>query len=220
MRLFAVAVLAGVVASLAAAAPLRAQDETSMLLAKLAAADPGLQTYRADVAFDVGLKTFPYLRRTLHGNAYFKRPARMEVVFTDLPSYARGFSNLYVGLGTPSDWSKKFVIGSAQDRTDGHAVTYLVLTPRSADHRLREVDVYLDAASALPGRIVWRYRGGAIDLRQRFAQVEGHELIVEQDTDIRMPPVHAYAKSRISNYAINVDVQDSIFTKKPDPATP
>ena len=220
MRPLVVAVLAGVFASLAAAAPLRAQDETSMLLAKLAAADPGLQTYRADVAFDVGLKTFPYLRRTVHGNAYFKRPARMEVVFTDLPSYARGFSNLYVGLGTPADWEKKFVIGSAQERTAGGSITYLVLTPRNADHRLREVDVYVDAASALPGRIVWRYRGGHIELRQRFAQVEGHELIVAQDTDIRMPPVYAFVNSRISNYALNVDVQDSVFTKKPDPATP
>ncbi len=110
-----------------------------MLLAKISAADPGLQTYRADVAFDVGLKTFPYLHRTLHGSAYFKRPARMEVVFSDLPSYARGFSNVYVGLGTPSEWEKKFVIASAQERTDGHAVTYLVLTPRGDDHRLREV---------------------------------------------------------------------------------
>jgi len=220
VRFLAVAVLVGVVASLAAAAPLRAQDETSMLLAKISAADPGLQTYRADVAFDVGLKTFPWLRRTLHGNAYFKRPARMEVVFNDLPSYARGFSNLYVGLGTPSDWAKKFVIASAEDRTDGQAVTYLVLTPRGEDHRLREVDVYVDATSALPERIVWNYRHGRIDLHQQFAQVEGHALVVAQDTDIRMPPVHAYVKSRISNYALNVDVQDSVFTKKPDPATP
>jgi hypothetical protein len=219
VRLLAVAVIAGVVASLAAAAPLHAQDETSMLLTRLAGANPGLQTYRADVAFDVGLKTFPYLRRTLHGNAYFKRPARMEVVFTDLPSYARGFSNLYVGLGTPSDWEKKFDIGSAQESIDGHAVTYLVLTPRGRDHRLREVDVYVDAISALPWRIVWRYRNGHIDLHQRFAQVEGHALIVAQDTDIRMPPVHAYVNSRISNYAVNVDVQDSVFTKKPDPPT-
>lgn len=219
MRLLAVAVIAGVVASLAAAAPLHAQDETSVLLTRLAGANPGLQTYRADVAFDVGLKTFPYLRRTLHGNAYFKRPARMEVVFTDLPSYARGFSNLYVGLGTPSDWEKKFVIGSAQETIDGHAVTYLVLTPRGRDHRLREVDVYVDAISALPVRIVWCYRNGHIDLRQRFEQVEGHALIVAQDTDIRMPPVHAYVNSRISNYAVNVDVQDSVFTKKPDPPT-
>lgn len=220
VRRLAVALLFIVAASLFAAAPLHAQDETAALLAKLAAADPDLRTYRADVAFDVGLRTFPFLRKSLHGSAYFKRPARMEVVLADLPAYARGFSNLYVGLGTPSDWQKKFIISSAQDLTDGRAVSYLVLTPRAPDRRLREVDVYVDAAAALPGRIVWRYRDGRIELRQRFAHVDGHDLVVAQDTDIRLPAVHAYVNSRISNYALNVDVEDSVFTKKPDPAAP
>src|ERR1700676_850857 len=87
-----------------AAAPLRAQDASgevrsaNLMLARLAAADPDLQTYRADVAFELGLRTVPYLRKTVHGNAYFQRPARMELVFSDLPSYARSWSNLYVGL--------------------------------------------------------------------------------------------------------------------------
>ena len=46
-------------------------------------------------------------------------PARMELVFTDLPPIARGFRNLYVGLGTPSDWARKFAISSARERLDG-----------------------------------------------------------------------------------------------------
>ena len=217
MRRFLVAVFLVAAAPLVAASPLRAQDETAALVAKLAAADPDLRTYRADVAFDVGLHTFPFLRKTLHGNAYFKRPARMELVFSDLPAYARGFSNLYVGLGTPADWEKKFVISAAQEQNDGRAVNYLVLTPRTADHRLREVDVYVDQNASLPGRIVWRYRDGRIELKQRFARVDGHDLVVAQDTDIRLPAVHAYVNSRISNYALNVDVSDAVFTKKTEP---
>ena len=214
MRRFSVAFFCVLGAILAAAAPLRAEDQTSVLLARLAAVDPDLRTYRADVAFDVGLRTFPFLRKTVHGNAYFKRPARMEIVFTDLPSYARSFSNLYVGLGTPADWEKKFVISSADGQADGRAVTYLVLTPRKPDRRLREVDVYVDPVATLPGRIVWRYRDGSIELRQRFSRVDGHDLVVAQDTDIRLPAVHAYVNSRISNYALNVDVEDAVFTKK------
>ena len=220
LRRFSVALVLVVAASLASAAPLRAEDPATELLARLAAVDPDLRTYRADVAFDVGLKTFPFLRKTVHGNAYFKRPARMEVVLIDLPSYARGFSNLYVGLGTPSDWEKKFVITSAVDATDGRSVTYLVLTPRKADRRLREVDVYVDPVATLPGRIVWRYRDGRIELHQRFSRVDGHELVVAQDTDIRLPAVHAFVNSRISNYALNVEIEDSVFTKKPDGQTP
>lgn len=195
-------------ASLCAGAPLRAQDETGALLTKLASADPDLRTYRADVAFDVGLHTFPYLRKTLHGNAYFKRPARMELVFSDLPPVARAWSNLYVGLGTPADWEKKFAIAAAGD-------AHLVLTPLSGDRRLRDVDVYVDRAAALPERIVWNYRDGRIEMRQRFGRVDGHELVVAQDADIKLPAVHAYVNARITNYALNVDVDDKVFTPKP-----
>jgi hypothetical protein len=218
VRRILVAVFLLAATMLFAASPLRAQDETAALLAKVAAADPDLRTYRADVAFEVGLHTFPFLHKSLHGNAYFKRPARMELVFSDLPGYARGFSNLYVGLGTPSDWEKKFAISSAQEQSAGRSVTYLVLTPRVADRRLREVDVYVDPSSSLPGRIVWRYRDGRIDLKQRFAQVEGHDLVVAQDTDIRLPAVHAYVTSRITNYALNVEFSDAVFTKKTETA--
>jgi len=213
MRRLLVAVLMMLLASLGAAAPLRAQDEAAAILTTLAGADPDLRTYRADVAFDVGLRTFPYLRKTLHGNAYFKRPARMELVFTDLPPIARAWSNLYVGLGTPSDWEKKFTITSAGDASGSHE-RHLVLTPRVPDRRLRDVEVYVDHAAALPERIVWRYRDGRIDMLQRFARVDGHDLIVAQDADIRLPAVHAYIHTRISNYALNVDVDDSVFTPK------
>ena len=206
-----------VFAALGVAAPLRAQDETSALLASLANVDPDLQTYRADVAFDVGLHSFPYLRRTLHGNAYFKRPARMEVVFRDLPSFARGWSKLYVGLGTPSDWERKFTIGSAADPSTAEHAAYLVLTPRIADRRLREVDVFVDRSIGLPERIVWRYRDGQIDMHQLFGRVDGHDLIVAQNADIPLPAVHAFVHTHISNYAINVDVDDALFTKKPEP---
>jgi len=208
-----VAVVVLVAASWFAAVPSRTGEGAAPLLARLAAVDPGLQTYKADVAFDVGLHSFPYLRKTVHGNAYFKRPARMEIVFTDLPAIARSFSNLYVGLGTPSDWEKKFEIGVAAEQSDGHAVDYLVLTPRKPDHRLREVDVYVDPAVALPSRIVWRYCDGRIEMHQRFGRVDGHDLVVAQEADIRLPAVHAYVNARITNYAINVDVDEHVFTK-------
>jgi hypothetical protein len=184
----------------------------AVLLARLAAADPDLRTYRADVAFELGLRTFPYLRKTVHGNAYFKRPARMELVFTDLPPYARSFSNLYVGLGTPSDWEKKFTITAADDPATREP--YLVLTPRVTERRLREVDVYVDQAVPLPERIVWQYRDGRIEMHQHFGRIDGHDLVVGQDADIHFPAVHAYVRSRITNYALNVDVQDAVFTPK------
>jgi hypothetical protein len=213
-----VALLLWLVALLGVAAPLRAQDETGALLALLADADPDRRTYRADVAFDIGLHTFPYLHKTLHGNTFFKRPSRFEIVFSDLPAVARTWSNLYVGLGTPSDWAKKFIITSTQDSGGAHE-RYLVLVPRVAGQRLREVDVYVDRSVALPERIVWRYRDGRIEMRQRFGRVDGHDLVIAQDADIRLSAVHAYVNARITNYALNVDVLDSVFTKKESSGT-
>jgi hypothetical protein len=213
-----VALFLWLVALLGVAAPLRAQDETGALLTMLADADPGLQTYRADVAFDIGMHSFPYLHKTLHGSAFFKRPARMEIVFRDLPAVARTWSNLYVGLGTPSDWARKFSITSAQDAGTVHE-RYLVLTPRAPGQRLREVDVYVDRNVALPELIVWRYRDGRIEMRQRFGRIDGHDLVVAQDADIRLPALHAYVNARITNYALNVDVLDSVFTKKDSAGT-
>ena len=214
MRRSAAVLLLGFAALLSAAAPSRADDPTADLLAKLAGADPDLRSYKAHVAFDVGLHTFPFVRKTLHGSAYFKRPARMELVFEDLPPIARAFSNVYVGLGTPGEWATKFSIASSHERDGDRDVRYLVLTPRAENHRLREVDVFVDEVAALPQRIVWHYRDGRIDMHQRFARVEGHDLVVAQDADIRLPAMHAYVNARITNYALNVDVDDRVFTKK------
>jgi len=192
-----------------------ATPSAGLLLARMEAADPGLETYTASVVFKVGLHSFPFLRKTLHGEAYFKRPSRMELVFADLPPYARAFRNVYVGLGTPLEWEQKFTIATAQTiGPDGVSAPYLVLTPRAADHRLEHVDVYLDAQRALPDRIVWTYRDGSIEMHQRFSDVEGHSVVSDQDADIRLPGIHAYVIATIGRYAINVPVDDAVFTHR------
>lgn len=203
---------------LCAALPARAHEGTTdALLARLSNADPGLHTYKADVAFDVGLRSFPYLRKTVHGNAYFKRPARLEVVFSDLPGVASSFRNLYVGLGTPADWATKFAISSATQTVEGRILPYLVLTPLRGG-RLRQVDVYVDGEAGIPTRIVWHYRDGSIDLKQAFSRVDGHDVVTGQNADIRMPWAHAFINGVISHHAINVDVDDTVFTKKKEQA--
>ena len=184
----------------------------------LESADPSLETYRASVEFNVGLRTFPFLRKTVHGQAYFKRPSKMEIVFTDLPVFARRFKNLYVGLGTPAEWGAKFTIDAARETLpDGRTAIYLIMIPRKGDRRLQHVDVHVDPISSLPERIVWTYRDGTIEMKQTFVEFEGHNVIGAQTADIRLPGVHAYVNATIANYAINVPVDDAVFTKKSTP---
>jgi hypothetical protein len=185
------------------------------LMALIEAADPSLQTYRADIEFSVGLHTFPFLHKTVHGETFFKRPSRMEIVFADLPAFAQSFKNLYIGLGTPSDWEKKFEIDVAQEQLpNGKSLPHLVLTPRKTDRRLQHVEVFIDPASSLPNRIIWRYKDGRIEMNQDIVEVNGHNVVANQHADIHLPGVHAYVIAKIGNYTFNVPVDDSVFTKK------
>jgi len=186
------------------------------LMALIEAADPSLQTYRANIEFSVGLHTFPFLHKTVHGETFFKRPSRMEIVFADLPAFAQSFKNLYIGLGTPADWEKKFEIDIAQETLpNGKSLPHLVLTPRKTDRRLEHVEVFIDAASSLPNRIIWRYHDGRIEMNQDIVEVNGHSVVSNQRADIHLPGVHAYVVAKIGNYAFNVPVDDAVFTKKP-----
>lgn len=202
--------------------PLLAATPTAVaLMQKLESADPSLETYRASVEFSIGLHSFPYVRKTVHGQAYFKRPSRMEIVFTDLPGFAQRFKNLYVGLGTPSEWETKFDIDAASETpTDGSAAVYLVMTPRKPDRRLQHVDVHIDPVSNLPQRIVWTYRDGSIEMKQKIVSFGGHHVIGAQTADIRLPGVHAYVNATIADYVINAPIDDAVFTKKPAPPQP
>jgi len=192
-----------------------ASTSAQELLAQLEAVDPTLQTYRASVEFAVGLKSFPFLHKTVHGDAYFKRPGRMEIVFNDLPGFAQSFKNLYVGLGTPGDWEKKFEIDASQAvNAEGKEEKYLIMTPRKADRRLRHVEVFIDQATSLPNRFVWVYKDGTIEMKQDIVMQNGHNVISAQNADIRLPGMHAYVNAKIANYAINVPVDDAVFTKK------
>lgn len=199
------------------AAPVRAAVTPDALMAQLESADPSLETYRANVEFSVGLYSFPFLHKTVHGEAFFRRPGKMEIVFSDLPGIAQRFRQLYVGLGTPVDWAKKFEIGAAETILDGNRTGYLILTPKKAESRLKEVDVFVDPKSSLPARIVWRYSDGAIAMQQTIADVDGHSVIAAQQADIRLPGVHAYVNTKITDVRVNAIFEDSVFTKKPQP---
>ncbi len=205
------AVLAGTAALFPPPAAAASTDE---ILTAMEAVNPDVETYRASVEFSVGLHWPLPLRKTVHGATYFKRPSKMEVVFADLPAFAQQFRNVYVGLGTPEDWHRKFDIATGLEA--GHE--FLILTPKNAK-RLRRVDVHLDEASNLPSRIVWTYRDGRIEMVQTIARIDGEYVVAAQRAEIRLPGVSAWIATSVRDYSFNVPIDDAIFTKKADPAS-
>jgi hypothetical protein len=111
---------AGVGIFAALRAPAHSQTRLEVLVAKIETQDPSLDSYRASIDFAVGLHSFPYIRKSVRGTAYYKRPDRLELVMEKLPSYARSLEHIFVGLGPPETWSDKFdvTVGDAGTRND------------------------------------------------------------------------------------------------------
>jgi hypothetical protein len=202
---FAVALCCG------AAARAGADVDAEALLTQMMNADPALQSYRANVEFSVGLYSFPFLRKTVHGEAFFKRPGSVELIFTDLPAIAQRFRQLYVGLGSPSEWQRKFDVTATEQTIGGRTIPTLILTPK-VDRRLKRVEVSLDPRSSLPTRFVWRYTDGAIRMTQQIVEVDGHSVVTSQAADIKLPGVHAFVNSRLTNVQVNAAFEDTVFT--------
>lgn len=211
----ALTVLVATVALCATGTEVRAAAlDAGEVLAQMEGADPALQTYRADVEFSVGLYSFPYLRKTVHGEAFFKRPGRVELVFHDLPAIAQRFRNVYLGLGSAAEWRKKFDITAAEQTLGGQSVACLTLIPKIADRRLKQVDIYLDPPSSLPSTFVWRYSDGTIRMTQHIAEVGGHHIVTAQAADFKLPGVHGFVNTKLTNVQVNAEFADAVFTQR------
>jgi hypothetical protein len=180
------------------------------LFTKIETGDASLESYRAAVDFTIGLHSFPFIRKSVHGTAYYKRPNRLELVTERLPSYARNLEHLFVSLGSPASWQVQFTVALADEGTPNE---HIRLVPKMTGSRVRWVEIHLDEPSGLPAKIVWMYTNGRIEMHQTIAKVAGHYVIVAQDADMHYPAVHAYMRTRIHDFEWNVAVDDAVFTE-------
>ena len=111
----------------------------------------------------------PFLNPTLEGTTYFKRPGNYEIVFVEVPSYARGIDKLYSDAGDPAGWDKRFVMSFAPDQTyNGHRTIVIRLVQRvrgMIDHE----DVQIDPRTwTIEKMTYFYYNGGTIALEQTY----------------------------------------------------
>src|ERR1700694_6134348 len=107
-----------------------AQDAppVSAVLATLAASPEQPGEYKASVALHVRMRGFPFIRTTLHGDSWYKRPGLYRFVFRGVPVIARAFSDMKYDLGDPAHWPDKYEIAFAPHSTAAEPV--LRLTPK------------------------------------------------------------------------------------------
>ncbi len=191
-----------------------ASGDPHALIADVIAQDAIVASYRAHVSVDFKLRSFPYISQHLDGTTYYKRPDNFEVVFENVPSYAKGFDKLYSDIDDPSSWERRFEMSLVGRRkVSGHddVVVRLVQRVRGMiDHE----DVAIDPERAHIDSMQWfYYNGGTISMTQSFEKVGGFDVLASQHATIHIPFVHAAADAAYTGYETGVPIDDAVFTR-------
>ncbi|MBV8150761.1 MAG: STAS domain-containing protein [Candidatus Eremiobacteraeota bacterium] len=217
VRRIAAAVVAAFLVGTAPGLAQQRGDATApeQIIAKVIERNPSLGSFQAHV--DVRLHTgIPFLNPTLEGTTYFKRPNNYEVVFTRVPSYAKGIDKLYSDSGDPSLWEKRFTISYAGTQTvNGHEDVVLRLVQRvrgMIDHE----DVAIDTQRYVIEQMTYHYyNGGVISLDEAYRDEGGFTVLADQHATIALPHVPTVTgTAHYSDYHVNVAIDDGVFTER------
>lgn len=197
-------VLAALVAAVLVVSPVwAAADEAASIpavLAQLTAANEQPEQYKASVALHVRMRVFPFIRMTLHGDSWYKRPGLYRFVFRGVPIIARAFSDMKYDLGEPAHWPERYEIAYAPDSSA--AAPVLRLTPKTPV-LVKSLDVAVDPARGRILKATWsRSDGGVITLVQTYAPaVAGHAFVSKQTATINLPRMKAELEADYADFS-------------------
>jgi hypothetical protein len=177
-----------------------AQDAPSIpsVLTTLAASTEQPEEYKASVSLHVRMRVFPFIRMTLHGDSWYKRPGIYRFVFRGVPIIARAFSDMKYDLGNPAQWPDRYAIAFAPQSTASAPV--LRLTPKNPV-MVKYLDVTLDSARGRIDKATWtRNDGGVITLVQAYAGVAGHAFVQKQTATINLPRMKADLEAEYGDF--------------------
>jgi hypothetical protein len=169
------------------------------VLAALSAAPEQHEEYKASVALRVRMRVFPFIRVTLHGDSWYRRPGLYRFVFRGVPLIARAFSDMKYDLGDPARWPERYDIAMAPQSTPAEPVLRLV--PKSP-LMVKTLDVAVDPAHGRIVKAVWsRNDGGVITLLQTYAPISGHAYVAKQTAKIDLPRMKADLEAEYTDFS-------------------
>lgn len=181
------------------------------LFKRMSDLNAGLKTYKATVHLDVAMKSFPFLRPSLDGAVYYKRPDKTAVVFDTVPALAAQFKKVYPRLDPPSTWPSIYDVTVMSD--DGSVTTFRLIPKKNG--RVEHLDVRADDATATVKEYTWTYKdGGSVSFDQSYQQIAGNYLLQHQDGHVDLPAYKADVTSAFSDYKLNVPIEDAVFQEK------
>ena len=176
-----------------ASVPARADDCSSGFTAvaqKMQNGPSAMPSFSAGIRVRARMHGFPFLGMTFNGTATYERPGNYLLALENLPRGAdklEGFiHDLFADITTSDHWS-------AYDVSAGCAVRGQLLvhmTPKVAGD-VKSLDLVIDAVAAHVVKATFVREDGCVTIDQRFATVDGHDVIVHQDLGLAIAKAHA-----------------------------
>ncbi|MBC5824751.1 MAG: hypothetical protein GIW99_03025 [Candidatus Eremiobacteraeota bacterium] len=178
--------------------------------------DPSLRSFQARVHVDVRLLSFPFVSPKLDGTSYFKRPNDYEVIFDNVPGYAKGFKKMFADIGDPASWERDCDVEDDGARfVDGRRLLALRMTKKVHSTILDDAVAYIDPTSYETLQMEWHYKsGGKIVMTQEYKTVGPYTVIAAQHVEIAIPHVRAVADATYGQYQTNVSIDQAVFAAK------
>jgi hypothetical protein len=195
----------GIAASVRSSA--RAGDD---LLSRMIALNPGVHAFQASIHSDVHMLSFPFLSPSLEGTYYHKNPSLDKLVFTSgVPAIAKEFSQIYPRIEGPADWNAVYEVSKIGD--DGTTTTFRLVPHKHG--RVDHLDVTVDDATAGTTSFRWSYNDGSgfAEMRQSYAMVDGHYMVVRQSGHVEQQIYKADIESTLDHYKFNPPLTDDFF---------
>ncbi len=208
-------------AALLAAAPAFAQSSSPPIrnaadvIKRINARNPSLHSFQTRMHVQVRMTSFPFLSPHLDGTAYFKRPGNYEIVFDEVPFYAKGIDRLFADIADPNGWvADSNIVYRGMQTLAGRPFLVLSMTKKIYSDQIKDAIAYIDPSDYEVVRMEWHYlNGGSIVMAQTYRNEAGYSVVSSQHADIHIPRVRAVADSGFDRYQTNIPVSDSVFTK-------
>jgi hypothetical protein len=193
-----------------AAAPAGGEEILAIL-----ASHASLQSYTANLKADFRERSFPFMRLSLNGDAFYRAPDRYAVVFHDAPAYMKGFAQGYSMMMDIGAWPREFSAQTLPDRTTNGRLQHVIrLTANDPKTPLHHGDISIDAATADIMEMDWQFVNGMIfTIAQEFEQMPtGEHAVAAQHATFHVPFASGTATVHLTNYRYNVAISDEVFT--------
>jgi len=188
----------------------------SDIVARMAAAREGLDSYSVPIHFSLTVHKGPSVSAKLDSTRYFERPDREVLVMKSMPSIARKFRYIYAGLGTPETWPAQYDISRVESTSPK---TYSLKGVPKANSDVSYVLMDVDTDTLAPTTARWFYKnGGTISMQFQNAAVSGKYWLPQTETiDIDFPEYKVHAVGTFGTYSINQPIPSAIWQTSPQP---